>query len=313
MARVSFEQKATAMMLEDIRLRAGDLALAAIWFHLVMLIHRQSADGLGLRMGFDIREPNDIAKCLPITETQWVTQIEALVSLRLVTRDAAGSIGLPERLMPTKREIANRKNGLLGGRPRKIQVDPTPAADPRQTSAKLPIAGGRGAAAVSENPNEKPISCARAPSLSLASESDSKLQASQAISEAEFQRVGRAAFEIPFDPATDRGNWGVVRQWLSDAAAAGLGEADREATILAAVAEVTERTTARGQRPSHLGYFTRAVAEAIAAYRPRPSAHHRRAERAWEAAIERHWDRLRAGDKTSKMPVFADFLASVAA
>ena len=74
----------------------------------------------------------------------------------------------------------------------------------------------------------------------------------QAVDETAYHATGRAALEAAgFDLARDVQHYGVVRQWMADGAS--------EALIL----EVIGRSIAKGARPGHLGYFSKAVAEAL--------------------------------------------------
>jgi len=287
MARVSFEQKVIALMQSDARLAVVALATVTVWCRVVMLIHQHGDGGLLLRMGFGFGNPNEIAKAVGATETQLETVLSDLVARQLLTRDEEGSLGLPAQLMPTRREIANRNNGKAGGRPRK--ANPTPAEDPRQRHAPLPIAGGAETQSVTQ-----PHARTRE-SLSLASDRSLEAQASRASTD-EFQRVGRAAFfAAGFDDAKDFPNWGIAQQWLNEAVSAGLTPEERAELIVETVREVAERQAKRGKPPSHLGYFTRAVSDAVKAFQRQPDAATQEASRAWSDALALHCKRKAEG------------------
>ena len=95
-------------------------------------------------------------------------------------------------------------------------------------------------------------------SLSLASaEKDlSKLD------EREFHRIGQAALAAAgFDLTRGPQNYGLARQWMADGADFDL--------VIGTIEAVMARPG--GARPSHLGYFTAAIRDALA-NRPQPTS-----------------------------------------
>ncbi|MBB2157215.1 hypothetical protein HLH33_12990 [Gluconacetobacter diazotrophicus] len=311
MARsVATERRMLQMAATDIRLLELGDTLAMLWVRLVAFILEHGSDGVFVAGHDGAPTLAGIATFrFRLDETQLKTYLETYAETRLITWDETrGAIGLPDILMPSRRVLASRENGKKGGRPRNSDRI-TPQNDPRQRHAIMPIAGGR---TVQPETQTETHETSRAHKLSLActDQSQDKLQARI---ETCFQATGRKAFDAAgFDIAKDRADWGIVRQYVADALRAGLNEDEAERLILGEIARVTARVGEKGGRPSHLGYFKPAIAQAIARRDvPAPvlsSAADYEAKRAYDEA-QRAWVRDQIDGKETPEPMLSDFLA----
>ncbi|WP_148301114.1 hypothetical protein [Asaia platycodi] len=159
-----------------------------------------------------------------------------------------------------------------------------------------------------ENPALPRVSRARE-KLGLASsnsfEEKAKLEApvSDAQIDTAYRRIGPKAFEAAgFDPARSMVNHGVVRQWSADALRAGFTVDETERLILGVVTSVTERQAGKGGAIGHLGYFSKAVAEAIAR-RDLPEAPLSEAEIEADRAFRRDLERWKETGLAAGEPV----------
>ena len=232
--------------------------------------------------------------CKPETEVE--THLQTLLEIGLLQLREDGVLALPVYAGGTSRKAeAARNNGLKGGRRGK---DGLTAYQRRQGNLLLPVAGGRALTSQAEAQTEthaEPTGI----SLSLKPKTE-ELKLKPAVDSAEFNRIGRAAFEAAgFDLAKDRPNWGIVRQWLADGAT--------EAVILRTVADVAERMRARGNPPKHMGAFTGAIQQAMAAEPAAIPPAEQAAREAWRAAIA-VWEADARYGRLMPMPVLEDYL-----
>jgi hypothetical protein len=283
MARRSEGDRILDMVRRDARLRVMPRAAAMLWLDLVLLIKDHGADGvlrLGSTMGLHFGSWMEVAFTLRMPETELETHVAEFARRGLITVPDAACVMLPADLMPSARALAARLNGKKGGRPPKIR------AAGAQGEILLPIAGGGAAKPTvthGETQEAETLAGGRA-GLSLASKAEAKL----GLTGSEINEIGREAFAAAgFDDAKDVPNWGVVHTWVGDGA-------DR-ALILSTIEAVMER----GVKPNHLGYFSKAIAEAIAKRPVPPGAGF--AE--WEAAFD-VW--VRGGQKGAE-PKLHDF------
>ncbi|AHJ69358.1 hypothetical protein [Granulibacter bethesdensis] len=164
MARISFHQRATSMLLNDIRLAPLCAVAQILWFRLVHLIHELGTEGMldlsgetgapfgsfaELRTLLVSRSVSglvsfDGTQSVSQRETQTETEFDALIELcvrrGLLQRPAPDRLGLPADLGLSRRAIAARINGQKGGRPRK------------QSTMLLPISGGQSAVKTETQP-----------------------------------------------------------------------------------------------------------------------------------------------------------------
>lgn len=227
----------------DPRLLALPLAVRGLWLALVLRMRRM---GLSvLMLGSAVPNLRQIAMLVPMPETELETQLAALLEHGMLVRREDGTLESPLLAARQKRAETARINGLKGGRPRK---DGSP---PAQRSLMMPIQGGLGEADAKtqgEPSAEGSVSPAK-----LAKPAEEK--AKQAVPD-DWARVAQAAADAAgLDPA--RGTWtlGVVREWMAQGAS--------EALILGVIGGVMGR--ARPPVVQQLGYFTKAIVEAIAA------------------------------------------------
>lgn len=106
------------------------------------------------------------------------------------------------------------------------------------------------------------------PKLSLEVNNNLKAKPAAQDVDAVFRVLGRKAWErAGFDPARDRGNWGLVRQWVADGLAEGLSASEIDRLVMDVVGRLADRESAKGkegQKIDHMGYFNKAVTKAIA-------------------------------------------------
>ena len=157
----------------------------------------------------------------------------------------------------------------------------------------LPIGGGRAAGVVEANGNQTETEPAAPPLASLAVD---QAIATATVDEVTVQAVGTDAVEAAgWSRSTFTGNFGIVRQWL-------IAGADRDLIV-----STIERLTARNpNKASGLGYFDRAVREAIAEGRTMQAKVER--NEAWNAAMTRWAETGGFG----KPPALADYVNQVA-
>jgi len=310
-------QRAVTMFATHLALLELGAELQNVWLRLIMAIVEYGRDGV-----LDLR--SDGAPSLAglarfrfhLDETQLETYLETYAKTRLITYDAAtGLLGLPDCLAPTRRAIASRINGAKGGRPRK-NPDVTPQKDPRQRAALLPIPGGQ---TVSTKTRDETHETRRAPIAKLADNISIKAiaQPAKEAIDAAYAVVGPAAFEAAgYDQARDMGHYGAARQWCADGLASGLTQDEIMRLVVAKIAAVAERERVAGRQVRSLGYFGKAVTQAIAE-RDVPdapkSAARLVAERELDRAMRAYFDRRAAGDMSGTIPQIEDYLAAEAA
>ncbi|MBF0889633.1 hypothetical protein [Gluconobacter cadivus] len=298
------------MQVENLALNALEAVQVLSWVRLVTYLILNTADGV-----LDVSFPGALAalaRTKVFCDVNLIeTYLETYAKTQLITWDRdAQTIGLPAGLGMTARQIASRANGAKGGRPRKTPKTGV-VADQRQGNIVLPISGGKDVAR--ENPAKTHLTGAR-DKLSLASKSSSE---DKLRLDAMFKRIGPKAFTAAgFDDAKDMPNWGITRTWCAAAVEKGLTEDQTELLVTSVVAAVAERQRERGAQVSHLGYFTKAVEQAIAQgdipEAPK-TAEQRKAERAWEQAMQDYSSAIASGETGLRRPELADFLVQAAA
>ncbi|WP_010514079.1 hypothetical protein [Komagataeibacter oboediens] len=259
MARVTTEQKMLQMATHNIRLRALGHAAIGIWVQLISYIIEYGTDGVLVPGNGAAPTLEEIATVgLRMDVTELVTHLETYAETQLITHDCTvGTIGLPGTLMPSRKALAARENGKKGGRPPKHH-NPKPQDDPRQRTAIMGIAGGKDMSTETQRETHDP-------KLSLEVNNNLKAKPAAQDVDAVFRVLGRKAWErAGFDPARDRGNWGQVRQWVADALAEGLSAAETERLVMNVVATLADRQAERKLPITHMGYFNKAIAKAIA-------------------------------------------------
>ncbi|WP_041242758.1 hypothetical protein [Gluconobacter oxydans] len=298
------------MEAESLALNAMEAVMVLSWMRLVRYLILNTAEGV-----LDVSFPGALAA---LARTQVFcdanlieTYLETYAKTQLITWDRdAQTIGLPLGLGLTARQIASRANGAKGGRPRKTPKTGV-VADRRQGNIALPISGGKDMA--HENPAEtRPTRTRAEAKLSSKSSSEDKLRL-----DTMFKRIGPKTLEAAkFDPARGLQNYGLTRQWCAMALEKGLAEDQAERLILGVVESVAERQIERGSPAGHLGYFSRAIEDAIAkgdVPEAPKTAVERKAERDWAAAMEDYTSRLACGEAGLRRPELTDFLAKAAA
>lgn len=307
MARVTTEQKMLQMATHNLRLRAMGHAAIGIWVQIISYIIEYGTDGVlvpGVGGAPTLAEIAAVG--LRMTETELQTHLETYAETQLVTHDVAvGTIGLPGALMPSRKALAARENGKKGGRPPKHH-NPRPQDDPRQRTAIMGIAGGKGMDAETKTETH-------APKLSLEVNNSLKAKPAAQDVDAVFRALGRRAWErAGFDPARDKGNWGQVRQWVADAMAEGFSAAETERMVMEVVGRVTDRQAEKKRSIKHMGYFNDAIAEAIATRDIPALTCSTEAEFAAEAAwreAHRQWVIDAANGSDAPQPRLDDFIA----
>ena len=298
------------MQVENLALNALEAVQVLSWVRLVTYLILNTADGV-----LDVSFPGALAalaRTKVFCDVNLIeTYLETYAKTQLITwnRDAQ-TVALPPGLGPTARQIASRKNGKLGGRP-PGKSKKNAISDQRQGNIILPISGGKDVAR--ENPAKTRLTGAR-DKLSLASKSSSE---DKLRLDAMFKRIGPKAFTAAgFDDAKDMPNYGITRTWCAAAVAKGLTDDQTELLVTAVVTAVAERQRERGSPVSHMGYFTKAVEQAIAQgdipEAPK-TAEQRKAERAWEQAMQDYSSAIASGEAGLRRPKLSDFLVPAAA
>lgn len=238
----------------DPRLMCLPLAVRGLW---LLLVRRMQALGqVALVLGSDIPKPDEVAMMVGVPVTELETHLVPLLARGLLVRRADGALECPLLAAGQKRAETSRINGLRGGRPRK---DGSP---PRQRELIMGVAGG-----LSGQPAEtqaKPSGDAVGSVAKLASSpsEEASKQAGTCAVPADWQRVGDVAAEAAgFDPVRWTGTTGIVRDWLAAGA--------DEALVVGVIRGVMERPNPPA--PRHLGYFDKAVREAVAQRGARPA------------------------------------------
>jgi hypothetical protein len=283
MARRSESDRILEMVRNDARLRVMPRAATMLWLDLVLLIKDHGTDGvlrLGSALGLHFGSWMEVAFALRVPETELETQVTEFARRGLLTMPDAATVAMPDKLLPSARTIAARLNGRKGGRPPKNRVTPA------QGEILLPITGGS-AAKRTETQDEtqawETLAGARA-GLSLAVKAEAKL----ALTGAEINAIGREAFlAAGFDDAKDTPNWGIVHTWVADGA-------DRQLIL-----ETIDAVMQRGAKPNHLGYFAKAIADAIALKSTLPGE----GFAAWQAA----WGQWRENGMNGPEPKLPDY------
>jgi hypothetical protein len=263
-------------------------AAQLLWVRLITAMQRSQISVL--RFGSDIMNQKNIAMFIQIDETEIETHMETLLARGLLVRDADGAIACPMLKAAVTRSEINRENGKKGGRPRK-NPDPT-----NQTTLLLPIDGGalQNQKTKNQSETEQQTKTAQTPPSTtyLSSKEISKVS----VSEDEWQAVGKEVLAlIDYDPARNFIHAGPVRGWMMDGA-------DRE-MILDVVSTIMNRPNP--PTITKLTYFTKAIAERIAAQPPKKST----AERAYDEAVA-VWE---ITGRTGRRPERQDFSGRAAA
>ncbi|GBQ32221.1 hypothetical protein HLH34_04360 [Gluconacetobacter azotocaptans] len=257
------------MTVTHIRILAMPVEAIVLWQRLVWAIIELGIDGvlpIGEAAGYTL---DALARFrVHVTETQLETYIETWAKNLAITYDpGTRTLSLPEELMPSRRAIASRKNGMKGGR-RPKNRNPEPQNDPRQRTAMMPIPGGRTVDHETRRQTQEP-QCAPIAKLASTDNRSEAIAGTRAqkheISDTAFHRIGRGALDAAgFDPARSVANYGIVRQWLADALTAGLSEAEAERLILATIRKGSERAKAKAAVITTLNFFKNSIPEAIA-------------------------------------------------
>ncbi|NSL92928.1 hypothetical protein [Acetobacter syzygii] len=297
----------------DMRMQALGHAAFGIWVMLMGLIEEIGLDGsVTFGMG---RAPSlaDVARIrFGISETELKTHLETQSKTEVLSwNDETQTLAYGPELQPSRRTLANRENGKKGGRPPGKRI--TERTDPAQRH--MPPMLIKGGNAVQNN---KPKPETHSPIAKLANTESIKARAklcepSKDEIDVVYRRIGPKAFDAAgFDPARDTQNWSAARQWAADGLAYGLTADEIERLVVAEVSTIAKRQKALGRPVSHLGYFKKAITEAIMVgdIPAIPvTAEQRKAEQAFEAAM---LDWMRAGAK-GPQPRLEDFCPRVAA
>lgn len=233
----------------DPRLLALPLAVRGLWLALVLRMRRMGQSVLLL--GSVVPNLREIAMLVPMAETELETQLEQLLAHGMLVRREDGALECPLLAARMKRAETARINGLKGGRPRR---DGQP---PGQRSLIMAVPGGAAAAGAKTQaePGAEAVGIPAKPAM------PSEEKAKQAVPE-DWPRVAQAAADAAgLDPA--KGTWtlGVVREWMAQGA--------DEALILGVIQGVMGRPNPPAVRG--LGYFAKAIGEALAVARVAPA------------------------------------------
>jgi hypothetical protein len=313
MARKSFEKQVFDVAQSDIRVRVMDMAMRGFFFTLVALVRSLATDG---RVVFGCGRVPCLADVVAdsfcgMSVTEFKTHLETQCKTHLFSWDEAEQtlIYEPDEGL-SARTKANRENGRKGGRPRKNTI--TERNDPAQRYITMSIQGGRD---VSKHGTQSET---HAPIAKLASTDTNQVKAklrdpSKDEIDAVYQRIGPVAFDAAgFDPARDTLNWLAARQWAADGLAKGMTADEIERVVVAEVSRIAERQRSKGKPAPHLGYFGKAVAQAIATGTVPPvqqTPAQREADQAFVEAMQA-WQR---GGMKGPRPDLADYRAQVAA
>ena len=251
----------------DPRLRAIPLASQMLWVRL-MLALRATGD-VCLRLGSAVPNPRELSLMVGVCEPDLETYLKPIIDAGLLEVQAGGLLALVEGVRSSKRAEASRANGLKGGRPRKEGSRPQAS----QSAFMLSIAGGTGHSETQQSADADDVG-------STAKLKLSKSTAKQAKPDADARRIGLAALAEAGLP--EDGQTGIVRSWLNGGATEGV--------ILSTIA------AKRRSGINHLGYFTKAIAEA--ALRPPSPAELGARSRAFDAAMQAWCE----GGKVGGMP-----------
>lgn len=303
--------QAALMAQTDTRILSMPAELILIWLRLVQAIIDLGTDGVLDTRGNGAHGLGALARFrFHCDETQIETYLETYAQNLVITYDAeTGRIALPAALMPSRRALASRMNGAKGGRPRK-NGGFGPQDDPRQRAAMLPIQGGKSMAEQKPGKTygENQVSLAK-----LAKDNSYEAKAKPRAEEidAAYAAIGPKAFEAAgYDPARDMGHWGIVRQWCALGLTEGLSADEIERLVVAVVSRVAGRQRDKGRPAASLGYFARAVEQAIAERdipeKPKTAEEYRATKR-WEQACQDHMHRIACGE-ASTLPVLAEFI-----
>lgn len=251
MARRSGCEQILEIMGRDPRLRTLPVAARLLWLELVMAM--KFAGVSVLRFGERIPCEMGLATIAAIPVSEIAANVDALVGSGLLTRDADGALASPMLAAAVSRSEINRANALAGVAKRRARAVP----GQMEMRVMAPV-GGTEHRTASDPPSETAASAAVG-GTQLAIAKPKEALAKQAVSDADFHAAGQAAAEAAgFDPVRWTGHYGIVRQWLADGATIDL------------IRDVISAKMAAGARPNQLGYFTKAIGEALA--RPRAVA-----------------------------------------
>jgi hypothetical protein len=214
-------------------------------------------------------------------EPSFETQINNLVSVGLLAKNADGTISCPILINSKTRADASRINGLKGGSPKKMQEKEAIAREQLPAGRRRQITRGAG----NENPSANDTTY-----LLTTVTKEVEVSASETD---DFVKIGQEAFDAAgLDPVRSMANFGIVKQWLADGA-------DRDMIV-----DVVKRKT--HSKVTTLNYFTAAIREEIAKKPKSKPAY----EVAWERAYE-NWELIGRGFEP--MPKLNDFKERFAA
>lgn len=313
MARKSFEKQAFDAAQCDIRIRTMDIAMRGFFFTLLGLFRTLAVDG---RIVFGAGRVPCLAAVIAdsfcgMSETQFITHLKTQCETQLFAWDADSQtlVYEPEKQL-SARAIANRENGKKGGRPRKNAI--TERNDPAQRFITMSIKGGRNVA--NSQPNRETQHSIAKLETNNSNLSKAKLrEPSKEEIDLVFHRIGRVAFEAAgFDPARDRCDWSIARQWASDGLSHGLTADEIERIVVEKVTVGAQRARQSGKTIQGLVMFRKSVPEALARGVVPPKKQSIAEQNADQAFIEalQAWQRNGA---QGPRPDLKDFRAQVAA
>jgi hypothetical protein len=255
MARSSLIARLLASPQIDMKLRQVSAGARFTWLKVMQAMSESDVPDR-LLLGPRTRLLPWLAGWAALTETEAETHLDELCEVGLLTREGPDGLGGPGSgwrgtgTSPRRAEAA-RINGLKGGRPRK---SPLAAGQP---SMLLPIPGGAEASAEERRSCSPGFVGSVAIARASSSEKEAKLSSPDGVTRADVEHAGQLAQEAAGLSGTDyRAVWG----WLKAGATA------------AVIVRVVEARMRAGAQPNHLGYFTKAVHEAIAAGAHKPAS-----------------------------------------
>ncbi len=253
MARVSDRNKIASALMSDPLLITLSYASQILWFRLATHLQRMASEGgvPALRFCSDICSANLQANALAKLAAMEVSEIEgALVPLLdqgLLVRGADGAIACPLVSRTSARSEINRINAMAG-----VEKRRRARTEGQMEMPMVGVVGGSDLQSAGKSLSKPAATASPArveAKLKLDSES-AKLKLG--VSEELYRETAHAAFlAAGFDPARSTVTTGIVRQWFAWGATPD--------TILSVIGTIM----ARGAQPEHLGYFSKAIREAV--------------------------------------------------
>lgn len=238
------------MLRRDPRLRLVPLAAQALWMRLADALAQMPEPGV-FRLGSRVGSVREVSMLVSAEETETETHLETLLETGLITREADGALSVPLPAAASRRAAAAQGNGRFGGRPRRGETAEQARLRRSQTSLMMPISGG--ASETQETHGETHLAGAAAAALI---DKESKQQREE--TQVSLDTLGAELAEIAgLDPVRGTYDYRPVMDWR--------GQGVSDALLRQVVGEVAARPSYRP--PQTLGYFRRAVAEAVAAGR----------------------------------------------